>query len=51
MNSGVPLMPSAAASPAAAAMPKSATSARPVEFSMRMLSGFTSRCTSPWLCA
>jgi hypothetical protein len=37
--------------PAAAAMPKSATSARPLADSSRMLSGFTSRCTSPCRCA
>ena len=51
MNSGVPLTPSPPTSPATAAMPKSATSARPVDASIRMLSGFTSRCTTPCECA
>ncbi len=32
-------------------IPKSTSSGRPVPDSMRMLSGFTSRCTSPWSCA
>ena len=54
MNSAVPRTRSVSSRSASAltcAIPKSVTSARPVPTSSRMLSGFTSRCTTPCRCA